>query len=104
MNKLTYEEILYRLSYFRNKNNLSARETSLRLGYSDTYINRIERQVVELKLSTLLDFMEIVNISPLEFFYPKPENYQKNKELIDLALSLSEENKQTLIDLAKKLK
>ena len=100
----TYKDILFRIGYFRNKNNLSARETSLQLGFSDSFMNRIERNSVELKVSTLLSFMNLVKISPLEFFYPKPENFEKDKEVLDLIMSLSPENKDTIIDLAKKLK
>ena len=59
--KMSYDDIIYRIGYFRNKNNLSAREASLQLGFSDSFINRIERKSVELKVSTLLNFMEIVN-------------------------------------------
>ncbi len=99
-----YKDILFRIGYFRNKHNLSARETSLQLGYSDSFINRIERNNVELKVSTLLSFMNLIGISPMEFFYPKPENYEKDKEIFLLITSLSEENKRTIIDLAKKLK
>lgn len=104
MEKLTYKDILFRIGYFRNKNNLSARETSLRLGASEGHINRIERNSIELKVKTLLDFLDLINVSPLEFFYPNPDNYEKDKELIEIISSLSNENKQTIIDLAKKLK
>ena len=100
----TYRDILYRIGYFRNKYNLSARETSLQLGFSDSFMNRIERNCVELKVSTLLSFMNLINIKPIEFFYPKPENYEKDKEILNLIMSLSEDNKNTIIDLAKKLK
>lgn len=48
--------------------------------------------------------MNLIGISPMEFFYPKPENYEKDKEIFLLITSLSEENKRTIIDLAKKLK
>ena len=30
----TYDDIIYRIGYFRNKNNISARDLSLQLGYS----------------------------------------------------------------------
>lgn len=48
--------------------------------------------------------MNLVKISPLEFFYPKPENFEKDKEVLDLIMSLSPENKDTILALAKKLK
>lgn len=103
-NEKEYKDILFRIGYFRNKNQLSAREVSLQLGFSDSFLNRIERNSVELKVSTLLSFMNLINISPMEFFYPKPENYEKDKEVFNLIMSLTEENKDTLIELAKKLK
>lgn len=104
MKKITYEDLLYRIGYFRNKNNLSARETSLRMGLGDAYINRIERNVVEMKVKTLLDFFDLVEINGVEFFYPNLEEYEKDKELIEILSTLSKDSKQTLIDLAKKLK
>lgn len=104
MNNLTYKDIVQRIGYFRNKKNLSARETSLRLGFSDSFINRIERETVELKVSTLLEFIILAEITPQEFFYPKLENYEKDKQLISLVLSLTPENKDALINISKKLK
>ncbi|MBE5758355.1 MAG: helix-turn-helix transcriptional regulator [Clostridiales bacterium] len=102
--KMSYDDIIFRIGYFRNKNNLSARETSLQLGFSDSFVNRIERKSVELKVSTLLQFMDICNITPEEFFYYKPENYEKDKELLQIIKSLSNENKDALMDIAKRLK
>ena len=103
MKKLTYDDIIYRIGYFRNQNKLSARETSLRLGYSDSFMNRIERKNNELKVSTLMNFMELVNITPEEFFYSNLENYEKDKELLDLILSLSNNDKDVLLEIAKRL-
>ena len=40
--KELYKEIIFKIGYYRNKNNLSARETSLQLGFSDSFVNRIE--------------------------------------------------------------
>ena len=48
--------------------------------------------------------MELVGITPEEFFYANPEDYAKDKEIFDLIKSLSSENKETILDLAKKLK
>ena len=102
--KMSYDDVIFRIGYFRNKNSLSARETSLQLGFSDSFVNRIERKSVELKVSTLLQFMELCNISPEEFFYYKPENYEKDKELLQIIKSLSNENKDALMDIARRLK
>lgn len=102
--KMSYDDVVFRIGYFRNKNNLSARETSLQLGFSDSFVNRIERKSVELKVSTLLQFMELCDITPEEFFYYKPENYEKDKELLQIIKSLSNENKDALMDIARRLK
>lgn len=98
-----YKDVIYRLGYYRNKNNLSAREASLRLGYSDSFINRIERFNVELKLSTLLEFLELVEINPFEFFYPNPENFKEDKQLIESINNLSKDDKDTILELVNKL-
>ena len=96
-----YKDIIFKIGYYRNKNNLSARETSLRLGFSDSFINRIERQTVELKVSTLLKFLEIVNITPQEFFYPDPEKYALDMEIFKVIETLNISI--SILDLAKKL-
>ena len=48
--------------------------------------------------------MELCNITPEEFFYYKPENYEKDKELLQIIKSLSNENKDALMDIARRLK
>ena len=103
-NKLTYNDILLRISEYRNKNNLSARETSLQLGFSDSFINRIERNSVELKVSTLLSFLDLTNTSLEEFFYSNPENYFVDKEILSKIKNLSPDNRKLVIDLIDKLK
>ena len=89
---MSYEDILFRIGYFRNKNNF--REL----------IELEKRKSVELKVSTLMNFMELCNITPEEFFYYNPENYEKDKDLLQIIKSLSNENKDALIDMAKRLK
>lgn len=102
--KIDYDEIIYRIGYFRTKANLSARETSLRLGYSEQFMKRIENKSVELKVSTLLEFLDIVDITPQDFFY-LGDNYNKeDKNVLELYNNLSADGKQTILDLMKKLK
>lgn len=100
----SYDDVVFRIGHYRNKNNLSARELSQTLGYGDAEINRIERKAVQLKVKTLLEIMECFNISPIEFFYSTPEDYEKDKMLVDLIKSLSEENRNVICDIAKRLK
>ena len=102
--KINYNEIINRIGFFRNKANLSARETSLRLGYSEQFMKRIENKSVELKVKTLLEFCDVVDITPHDFFYLGESYNQEDKNILTLYHSLSTDSKQTILDLMKKLK
>lgn len=102
--KIDYDEIIHRVGYFRTRANLSARETSLRLGYSEQFMKRIENKSVELKVSTLLDFLDIVDITPQDFFYLGTQFNKEDKNVLKLYNNLSADGKQTILDLMKKLK
>ena len=101
---MNYNEVIRRVGYFRNRANLSAREVSLRLGYTEQFIKRIESGKIALKVRTLLDFCEIVDITPQDFFYLGEEYNKEDKNILELFSTLSNENKQIVIDLIKKLK
>ncbi|MBR2970991.1 MAG: helix-turn-helix transcriptional regulator [Clostridia bacterium] len=102
--KIDYNDLIYRIGYFRNRANLSARETSLRLGYSEQFMKRIENKAVELKVSTLLDFFDVVDITAQDFFYMGDQYNKEDKNVLELYNSLSADSKQTILDLMKKLK
>ncbi len=102
--KIDYNDIINRIGYFRTKANLSARETSLRLGYSEQFMKRIENKSIELKVKTLLDFCDIVDITPQDFFYMGDHYNKEDKNVLDLYNNLSLDGKQTILDLMKKLK
>lgn len=104
MKEINYDEIINRIGYFRTKANLSLRETSARLGYNPQFMKTIENKSIELKVKTLLDFCEIVGITPQDFFY-LGENYNKeDKNILELYSALSPESKKTIVELMKKLK
>lgn len=67
MKKLIYDDIIARIGYFRTKANLSMRETSLQLGYNPQFMSTIENKTIELKVKTLLDFCDLVDITPQDF-------------------------------------
>ena len=104
MSEINYEDIIYRIGYFRNKANLSAREVSMRLGHNPHFLSTIENKKVELKVSTLLDFCTLVDITPQDFFYLGKEFNKEDKNLLELFGGLSKENKELIISLMKKLK
>ena len=104
MDKITYDDIIKRIGYFRTKSNLSMRETSLQLGYNPQFMSTIENKSIELKVSTLLDFFDIVDITPQDFFYMGDQYNKEDKNVLDLYNNLSADSKQTILDLMKKLK
>lgn len=104
MNKITYDDIISRIGYFRTKANLSLREASLRLGFNPQFMKTIENKSVELKVRTLLEFCDLVDISILDFFYLGKDFNKDDKNVLELYHSLSSENKQIVLDLMKKLK
>jgi len=80
------------------------RDTSPKLGLNVKHISRVESGEISLKVSTLLEFCDLVRISPQEFFYPNLENYKADMELLAAVKDLSLENKKTILDLAAKLR
>lgn len=102
--KIDYDEVLNRIGFFMNKANLSARATSLHLGYSEQFMKRIFNKSVELKVSTLLDFIDLVDITPQDFFYLGTSYDKNDKFMLDKFNSLSSESKQIIYDLMNRLK
>lgn len=101
---MDYKQIIERLSMIRTRKNLSSRELGLMLGNSDTYFYKVEDGSIILNVPKLLEILEALEMSTEEFFYEDFDIYQKDKEILALVSSLSQENKETIIDLAKKLK
>ncbi|MBE5742946.1 MAG: helix-turn-helix transcriptional regulator [Clostridiales bacterium] len=104
MKEIDYQEIINRIGFFRNKANLSMRETSARLGKNPQFMKTIENKSVELKVSTLLEFCEVVDIKPQDFFYMGTQYNKEDKEVLELYSNLTDSNKQTILDLMRKLK
>ena len=104
MDKIDYNEVVDRIGYFRNKAHMSARELSLRLGYSEQFIKRIESKQVELKVSTLLDICCILDIDIRDFFYLGIDFSKDDKNALDDFKQLSSKNKELVLELMGKLK
>ena len=99
---LRKEEILNRIGYFRNLRNISAYKLGLELGHSKTYFYRVESGEIALTLDMLLDILDILQVTTTEFFCPSLKD--DDKILLEMINNLSPENKQTILDLVKKLK
>lgn len=104
MKKITYDDIINRIGYFRTKANLSMREASQQLGYNPQFISTIENKTIELKVKTLLDFCELVGITPQDFFYMGTNFNQDDKNVLDLYNRMSDENRRLVIELMQRLK
>lgn len=104
MEQFTYDDVINRIGFFRTRANLSLRETSLRLGFNPQFMKTIENKSVELKMRTFLNFCELVDITPQDFFYLGTNYNKEDKNLLELFGTLSPENKHLVIDLIKKLK
>ena len=101
--KIDYNDIIHRIGYFRTKANLSMRETSLQLGYNPQFLSTIENRSIELKVKTLLDFCDIVGITPQDFFCMGEKYNEEDKTVLELYNSLSLDYKHIILDLMKKL-
>lgn len=96
--------LIDRLGYARNRANLSARELSQRLGYSVAYIAKFDNGDFSMPAEVLLDAINICGMTSEEFFFHDLNKYKEDKEILDLFENLSEESKNTIKDLMKKLK
>lgn len=99
---LSKNEILDRIGYFRNKQGISSYKLGLELGHSKTYFYRVESGEIQITLDMLLDILDILKVSTSEFFCPLLN--EKDIKLIDDYNQLSDENKNVISDLIKKLK
>lgn len=93
-----------RLSQLRLNKGVSARDMSLSIGQSPSYINNIETGVSFPSMTAFFYICEYLGITPYEFFDINSNNPAKEKELINATKGLSNEQLDNLISLAKGLK
>ena len=96
--------LINRLGFIRNRANLSARELSLRLGFSVAYIAKFENGDFSIPAEVLLDAIEICGSSNEEFFAEDIFEYNKTKDAIKSFSKLSDESKSIVKDLIKNMK
>ena len=93
---------------FRIKNNLTQEQLSEKLGISLKYISRIENGNNGVKTQTLINYMNILGITPNTLYasFISEEGAAKNVEISEKMNSLSNEKKEfisSIIDLLKEL-
>ena len=96
--------IANRISMLRTAKNVSARDMSLSLGQSQSYINNIENKKALPSMQMFLYICEFLEVEPKDFFdegITDPKAYNEisdvlkrlNKDQINLLLSLADEMK-----------
>ncbi len=96
-------EIIDRIGIIRTRAHLSARALSLAIGKNAGYINLLEsKRNFEPSLSTLLDILQVCNCTPEEFFYEDINRYQTDAKALNFFKTLSESQKQAIMNLYKK--
>ncbi len=93
----------HRLSTLRLNKNVSARDMSLSIGQSPSYINNIENEVSYPSMTAFFYICEYLEITPKEFFETESKNPSKERELLEAANGLSNEQLEHLIAIAKGL-
>ncbi len=92
-----------RLSILRLNKDVSARDMSLSIGQSAGYINNIETGVSFPSMTAFFYICDYLEITPQEFFDVASNNPVKEKELLNAAKGLSNEQLDHLIAIAKGL-
>ncbi len=84
--------------------NISARDMSLSLGQSQSYINNIENNKSLPSMKMFLYICEYLNISPKDFFDEESKYPQTVDETVKAVKKLSREQQRLVIELTKEMK
>lgn len=101
---MDYIEFFYkRLTELRIQKGVSARDMSLSLGQSESYINKIENKRTLPSFTGFIYICEYLNITPQEFFNNNAPSPQKTKELICEIEKLSPKYADHILQIVKDL-
>ncbi len=95
------EEFSKRMIELRMQKGVSARSMSLSIGQSENYINGIENGHGYPKMEPFFEICHFFGITPMEFFDTDCPSPTKARELYGIAKSLSREQLEQLIAIAK---
>ena len=98
------EEFINRLVQLRMNKGVSARDMSLSIGQSQSYVNNIENGVNFPSMSVFFYICEYLGVTPAEFFDLESVDPIKSRELHDAIRGLTREQMDALIAIAKGLK
>ena len=98
------EHFIERLVQLRMNKGVSARDMSLSIGQSQSYINNIENGVNYPSMGNFFYICDYLGVTPKEFFDLESENPAKERQLLEAVRGLSESHLDHLIALAQGLK
>ena len=101
---MTKEEFADRLAMLRINKGVSARDMSLSIGQSASYINNIENGVNLPSMAVFFYICEYLGITPTEFFNTESPNPSKVSELLTVSKDLKNNKLDLLINFAKEMK
>ena len=95
-------ELIDRISFIRTRANLSARKLSMLIGKAEGYIHRLEQsRDFAPTFDALMAILQVCNCSCEEFNYYQIAQYKRDKEIIDLLKTASDERKNMALALLK---
>ena len=100
-----YEDLFYeRLTRLRTQKGVSARDMSLSLGQSESYINKIENKRSLPSMTGFFYICEYLNVPPKDFFDDEVSFPTKLNDLIDELKKLNDGQLEHLLAIIKDLK
>lgn len=101
---MDYIEWFYkRLTELRIQKGVSARDMSLSLGQSESYINKIENKRTLPSFTGFIYICEYLNITPQEFFNTNSASPQKTRDLIKELEKLTPAQTEHILQIVKDL-
>lgn len=94
---LSNREIFDRITYFLKAKNMSGCDLSRELGHDRTYFYRLKKGVIDLSFPVFFTILDILNVNTFQFFYPNLERFDEDLMLLDLANSVTPDEKRKVM-------
>ena len=102
---MNFDDLFYdRLVKLRTQKGVSARDMSLSLGQSESYINKIENKKTFPSMTGFFYICEYLNVHPKEFFNDDLKNPTKINEIITELNKLNDNQVEHILAIIKDLK
>ncbi|WP_369807614.1 helix-turn-helix domain-containing protein [Lawsonibacter hominis] len=98
------EQLARRLTALREQKQVSAREMSLDIGLSESYVNNIENQKMLPSMRNFFYICDYFGITPREFFDDETPCPQQLHRLMDALKALDAKQLDALVNLAEQMK